>query len=257
MDDCRLWTTGSGPLILCHGGPGLWDMFGDLRMPAIRWDQRGGGRSERRGPYTVERMIADLDAVRRRYGLARVSLLGHSWGATLALRYAVAHPDRVEKLVYVSGTGLDEGWEEEFRANFTARLGDEWERWRELRSRRRTEDEERELAVLQWSADFADRSKARGYAERMANPWFEINYECNAVLGKETWPSAFTECRQLEVPTLIIDGAQDLRPRWSVDSLFETLPSAKRVVLEDAGHIPWLEVPDEFEAAVGAFLDPA
>src|SRR5208282_4417446 len=105
-DGCRLWTaeTGGGaPLILCHGGPGLWDMFGSLADPlagsladplagsladplagsladplagslagdvrVVRWDQRGCGRSERRGPYSVARSVADLDAVRGALGV--------------------------------------------------------------------------------------------------------------------------------------------------------------------------------------------
>jgi proline iminopeptidase len=66
-DNCRLWTatTGHGkPLVMCHGGPGLWDMTGSLaavlapRLSVIRWDQRGCGRSERRGPYSVARCAA-------------------------------------------------------------------------------------------------------------------------------------------------------------------------------------------------------
>lgn len=70
-----LWTetVGDGrPLVLCHGGPGLWDMFGDVArglaadagVAAVRWDQRGCGRSQRRGPYSLARSVADLDAVR-------------------------------------------------------------------------------------------------------------------------------------------------------------------------------------------------
>ncbi|QSB14297.1 alpha/beta fold hydrolase [Natronosporangium hydrolyticum] len=115
-DGCRLWATCSGhghPLLFCHGGPGLWDMFTDLAATlgdvasVVRWDQRGCGRSERRGGYTVARYLADLDAVRGQLAGARTALLGHSWGATLALRYALQHPDRVSHLIYVSGTGLD------------------------------------------------------------------------------------------------------------------------------------------------------
>ena|SRR5690242_16479136 len=89
-DNCRLWTaeTGRGePLIMCHGGPGLWDMSGSLaarlaeRLTVIRWDQRGCGRSERRGPYSVARCVADLDAI---FGQrTKAALFGHSWGATL------------------------------------------------------------------------------------------------------------------------------------------------------------------------------
>jgi proline iminopeptidase len=269
-DGRRLWATALGrgePLVFCHGGPGLWDMFGDAaamladRVRAIRWDQRGCGRSERRGPYSMARAVADLDAVREYFGLARMAVLGHSWGAQLALRYALDHPDRVERLVYVSGTGLGFGWHDEYQRNMAARLGDRMSRLTELGNRARNVDEDRELAVLRWSADFADPGSALGHAERMATPWLEVNYECNATINAEdrrTWrePELVEACRALAVPTLIVDGAHDTRPRSAVDSLHEALPSVTRVVLPDAGHVPWLDSPAEFRSALLSFLYP-
>ena len=209
-DGCRLWAaeTGHGePLIMCHGGPGLWDMSGSLaarlaeRVTVIRWDQRGGGRSERRGPYSVARCVADLDAIvgrRTRTAPGKVALFGHSWGATLALRYALDHPDRVSALVYACGTGLGWAWREPFGRAISARLAPHQARIEELRAQGR----EREATVLQWSADF--------------------------------------------------DGERDLRPRSAVDSLARALPRVTRIVLPDAGHIPWLEEP---EAVAGHLLD--
>lgn len=82
------------------------DLLGDVAH-TIRWDQRGCGRSGRRRPYTFIRFVADLDVVRRHHGAERVHLLGHSWGAMLALCYALEHPERVASLIYVSGTGID------------------------------------------------------------------------------------------------------------------------------------------------------
>ncbi len=264
-DGCRLWTseTGSGePILLCHGGPGLWDMFGDLdlgsRFRLIRWDQRGAGRSEHRGPYTLDRMVADVDAVRSRCGLDQVSLLGHSWGAHLALLYALAHPDRVGKLVYVSGVGLGHEWHGEFKRNFEQAMGERLARWTELRGMDRSETEDRELALLQWFADFVDPAEAARHAERMATPWFPINYEANAALGAEMRAVPENElidaCRALDVPVLIVDGAADNRPRWAVDSLEQALPSVTRVTLANVGHVPWLEAAEEFRAAVLDFL---
>ena len=61
-------------------------------------------------------------------------------------------------------------------------------------------------------------------------------------------------CRALTVPTLIIDGDQDLRPRWAVDSLAEALPNVQRVTLAGAAHIPWAEDPAGFRQAVARFL---
>lgn len=186
-------------------------------------------------------------------------VLGHSWGATLALRYALDQPDRVSKLIYVSGTGLGREWHEHYERNLAARLGNSGARLAELKGRARTASEDRELAVLQWSADFADASKATGYAERMADPWFEINYECNAAINREereVWRETelVAACRTLAVPTLIVDGALDIRPRWAVDSLQQALLSATRVVVDNAGHVPWLEAPDEFGSALLTFL---
>ncbi|MFE1311738.1 alpha/beta fold hydrolase [Streptomyces sp. NPDC058755] len=271
-DGVRLWAQRSGgagdPLVLCHGGSGLWDMFGEVAglladvTPVIRWDQRGCGRSERcDGPWTSERFVADLDAVRRHFGLERTALLGHSWGAQLALSYALAHPDRIGSLVYVAGTGIgpDSDWYGAFHRNFLTRLADHPERlarWRELTAlAERTQEEERERAVLQWSVEFEDRDGALEPAGRMADPWFGINSESNTVLNEErkrVWgtPELYTACRKLDVPVLIIDGARDIRPRTAVDSLAEALPRASRVILPDAGHLPWAEDPKGFREAL-------
>ncbi|MFJ9027054.1 alpha/beta fold hydrolase [Streptomyces sp. NPDC102274] len=280
-DGVRLWATrtdgGAGePVILCHGGPGLWDTLEEPAAllpgtPAYRWDQRGSGRSQRSGPYSTGRSIADLDAVRRHFALDRVTLLGHSWGARLALEYALAHSSRVGGLIYVSGTGIDDDstWHPAFREAFHRRLGErgsDRERWEELRERGdgRTEAEDREYAILQWSVDFTDRDRdrARAHAEAMATPWFGVNYVCNATIGAELRRPSATHglrerCAALRVPVLIVDGEDDIRPRWSVDSLERALPDVTRTTLAGAGHMPWTEDPEGFRAAVGTFLGGA
>ncbi|MFF4350753.1 alpha/beta fold hydrolase [Streptomyces sp. NPDC001530] len=273
-DGVRLWATRSGrggtPLVLCHGGPGLWDMFGDvaalLADPAtvVRWDQRGCGRSERcAGPWTSERFVADLDAVRRHFGLERMALLGHSWGAQLALSYALAHPERVSALVYVAGTGIspDADWYPAYLENLHDRLGENPERlarWQELAHRPHLADEEeRERAVLQWSSEFEDRERALEHAGRMADPWFGINTECGKALNaerKRAWatPELYAACQALDLRVLIVDGARDIRPRSAVDSLERALPRVRRVILPEAGHLPWVEDPQGFREAVTA-----
>jgi len=274
-DGVRLWAARSGggePLVLCHGGPGLWDYFEDLAgmlgdlAAVVRWDQRGCGRSERTaGPWTSDRFVADLDAVRRHFGLDRIRLLGHSWGAQLALSYTLAHPERVSGLVYVAGTGIgpDADWHDAYEANLLARLGEHPERlarWRELTDRTaRSEEEDREQAVLQWTAESEDRERALEYAGRMADPWFGINRECSKALNAErrrSWgtPELYAACRDLDVPVLIVDGARDIRPRSAVDSLERALPRVGRVVLPDAGHMVWTDDPKGFREAVAAAL---
>jgi proline iminopeptidase len=262
-DGCRLWSAAEGhglPLVVCHGGPGLWDMFGPLagllggQVRVIRWDQRGCGRSERRGPYSLTRSVEDLDAVRAQLSLDRVAVLGHSWGAMLALRYALDYPDRVSTLIYVSGTGLGWAWREPFQQAAAERLARHQPRLSQLRAKERTEAEARELAILQWSAEFTGPDAIR-HAEEMATPWFGINQVCYDTIWAElrqTWHESalIPACQALGIPVLIIDGADDLRPRWAVDSLEHALPDVIRHTLP-AGHIPWLEVPAPFGQLLG------
>jgi proline iminopeptidase len=225
----------------------------------VRWDQRGCGRSERcAGPWTTERFVADLDAVRRHYGLDRMALLGHSWGAQLALSYALERPERVDVLIYVSGTGIgpESDWHGSYKENFLARLGEDPERlsrWQDLPK------EDRERAVLQWSVEFEDRERALEHAGRMADPWFGVNTECGTALNAEsrrTWggPQLYDACRALDLPVLIVDGAQDIRPRSAVNSLERALPDVRRVSLPEAGHLPWVEDPKGFREAVVSAL---
>lgn len=262
-DGCELWTAVSGrgaPLVLCHGGPGLWDMFAELAAGLAdlrtvwRWDQRGCGRSGGTGPHTLARYVADLDAVGTAAG-PPVDLLGHSWGAQLALAYALAHPERVGRLVYVSGVGLSlDSWRAEFQARAARRL--DQERLHALEAAGR----EREAAMLQWAADVADPAAGPAVATAMATPWFPISCAAHAGIKADLtahWDEAAVEaaCRSLAVPTLILEGAADPRPRWAVDSLAAALPEVTRVVLPGVGHIPWLEAPEPALAALRGFLE--
>ena len=96
------------PAIYLHGGPGSGcqpdhrRLFDPERFHAILFDQRGAGRSRpkgRREDNTLPHLIADMEAIREKFGISRWMVVGGSWGATLALAYAQAHPSRVSGIV--------------------------------------------------------------------------------------------------------------------------------------------------------------
>lgn len=105
-------------LLWLHGGPGgaerpLFELFnGDLEQSfrVAYYDQRGAGRSfdpaAPAGLLTVDRHLADLQAIVERLKaeqrVSRVTLVGHSWGSLLAIRYAQQHPENVAAVVGVS-----------------------------------------------------------------------------------------------------------------------------------------------------------
>jgi proline iminopeptidase len=96
------------PAVYLHGGPGSGcqpdhrRLFDPERFHAVLFDQRGAGRSRPKGGRehnTLPHLIADLELIREKFGITRWMIVGGSWGATLALAYAQAHPDRVTGIV--------------------------------------------------------------------------------------------------------------------------------------------------------------
>jgi proline iminopeptidase len=105
----RRGAAGSPPLLFVHGGPGSgsYDFLsfqGDLlseHFDLIAVDQRGVQHSDPLdGPINDTIVIDDFEALRTQLGIDRWSLIGHSYGGHLALRYAVTHPDAVDKVVF-------------------------------------------------------------------------------------------------------------------------------------------------------------
>src|SRR5690349_20254487 len=96
------------PAVYLHGGPGSGcqpdhrRLFDPTRFRAILFDQRGAGRSRpkaSRENNTLAHLIADMEKIREHFGIARWMIVGGSWGATLALAYAQAHPERLSGIV--------------------------------------------------------------------------------------------------------------------------------------------------------------
>jgi len=92
------------PVLFLHGGPGAGAgtvhrrFFDPDHWRVIIFDQRGAGRSRPLGGMianTTPHLVDDIETLRRHLGVQRWLLFGGSWGSTLALAYAQAHPDRV------------------------------------------------------------------------------------------------------------------------------------------------------------------
>jgi proline-specific peptidase len=101
--------TNAVPLIGLHGGP-AWPHYSllpltrlvDSGIPVILYDQLGCGKSDRpHDPdlWTLGAYVDELDALRKHLNINKTHLLGHSWGGTLAMEYALAHPAAVDKLI--------------------------------------------------------------------------------------------------------------------------------------------------------------
>jgi proline iminopeptidase len=105
------------PLLFLHGGPGRPVSAGDVAflkavsekgIDVVLFDQGGTGDSDPipRKELSVERAVAEVEALRQKLGLEKMSLLGQSWGARLAVEYAGRHRAHVERIIVTGGAPL-------------------------------------------------------------------------------------------------------------------------------------------------------
>ena len=267
-----LWTATQGrgqPVVLCHGGPGIYDYLGPVAAmiddiaTVHRYDQRGCGRSQDLGPYDVTTFVDDLDALRAHWGYEAWTIIGHSWGARLALMYAIQYPERTTRLVHFSGTGIDPAWHQEYRSNREAKLPlDERRRFRRLNQRRLTAtgeelkriNEER-ACLLEWT-ELYDAARLKGVPRYDR---FPINHSLNAALNAEIDRLEETgelgsKVSRIAAPTLVLDGEGDPRPRWARAHVARLIPNSRHVTIARAGHEPWVEQPQATAQALRNFL---
>ena len=262
-DGTQLWfeEAGSGPaLLLAHelGSDGRqWrgqvEAF-SARFRCIVPNARGYPPSDVPGDdddYLWSRFAGDLGAVLDAAGEARAVIMGWSMGAYAALQFARLHPDRVQGLVLAGiGSGSpagDEGlWRQQMGDMAAAWLEDPRRAARMLAEapnrqalRRRAPE-----AFAAWLADLESHS-----AEGMART-------CRNYQGRRPSLQDFeSDFAKLQTPTLIVCGEEDapcvVTSRW----LARTLPNARLWEPEGMGHAPNLEDPEQFNAAVRAFLE--
>ena len=257
------------PVLFLHGGPGAGAtpthrrFFDPAFFRIVVFDQRGAGRSTPLGSLhdnTTGHLIADIEKLREHLKVERWAVFGGSWGSTLSLAYAEAHPDRVKALVlrgiflcraseidwflYGIKTIFPEAWRNFSNFIPEAERGDLLEAYY---SRLTDPDPGRHLpAARAWStyegacstllpnpdtvAAFGEDRMALGLAR------IEAHYFRTAIIPPEE-DLVRNVGRIRHIPATIVQGRYDMVcPITSADELARAWPEAKYVIVPDAGH---------------------
>jgi proline iminopeptidase len=193
-------------------------MVNDLAQ-VVRFEQRGCGRSDALPPYDVETCIADLETIRQSYGFARWIVGGHSWGADLALAYALAYPGRATALICIAGGRVhnDREWHREY-----------------------------------------DR-KLQEVGELLPDFKYPPNMEVSQLLNQTwkryiQRPTLFKEIAEFTQPALFVYGSEDIRPSWPQEQVAHLMPNATFEFIASAPHSIWLTHPAELRSSLRRFL---
>ncbi|MBB5869885.1 pimeloyl-ACP methyl ester carboxylesterase [Allocatelliglobosispora scoriae] len=260
------------PLICVPGGPGragvyLGNLGGlDAHRQLIILDNRGTGDSEvpaDPSTYRCDKLPLDIEALREHLGLETIDLLGHSAGAQVAVLYATAYPERVSRLVLVTGAhrtvgvAIDGAYLATCQARATADTGyvrafKSLLSWRDAK----TYDEGtpfRKAATPLLYGPWTEAAKAHFAGEdaefsRAANFGYGNGIALNTVAIR-------LALSKFGVPTLVYAGELDPGPTVSeATSVGKCFPNSRLVVQPGAGHFPWVDDPEFFAASVSQFL---
>jgi proline iminopeptidase len=263
------------PVIALHGGPGFGDyLHADLEpltssFRLISYDQRGSGHSTVvTDPtlLTAPAFVADLDRVRESLGIARVTLLGHSWGAGLAALYGIAHPDRIERLLLVDPMPpRGEPYITEFSQTLQSRFteADRAVMAEASARRQKAADADASDACRAYYAVFikgylhSPTAAARMRGDLCAAPAAALRNFSNvnrSIMGSLGAFDLRPQLAAINVPTLIIHGASDPIPMASAREWAASLSDGRLLVIEQSGHFPFVERPEAFFPAATAFL---
>ena len=259
------------PVVILHGGPGAgcsakMRRFHDpSRYRIVLFDQRGSGRSTPHADLvdnTTWDLVADIEALREHLGITRWQVFGGSWGSTLALAYAQAHPSRVTELV-LRGIFMLRRWELEwFYQQGASRLfPDAWSHYLEAipdvergdlisayHRRLTSSDEATRLAAARawsvWEAStsllipdeaFIDGHKDAHFALSFAR--IESHYFVHGGFF-DVEDQLLRDAHRLKgIPGVIVHGRYDVVcPIQSAWDLHRAWPDSKRVISPTSGH---------------------
>ncbi len=280
-DDARLYyrVVGKGPdtLIAIHGGPGvdLESIAGDFaalaeRHVVIFYDQRGAGKStlpKDTSTLNSAQQVADLDAVRHHFGLARVTLVAHSYGPLLAATYAIAHPDVVQRMVFFGPVPPRRG-------TFWTRFGQSLNARLDSAARRRMAAANRQLGDTTIDAKVACRAYwAEAMVPRLAEPARTLPLIRSDLCGSTPAGIRFglqttnrvvmasygdwdlrDALKKVRAPTLVVHGEQESIPMDLVEEWTSSLPNARLVRVPRAAHFTYAERPELVWPEVEKFL---
>jgi len=255
---------GKDPLVVLHGGPGAHH---DYLLPqmlqlaeshdVLFYDQKGGGQSRTNDqtPVTWQTHVDDLAAIVKEFSLDPLTIVGYSWGGLLAVLYALEAVDSPpDRLVLIDPAPLAKRYrvqfEDEFRKRQQSQAVQQMRAELEASGLRETDPDAYRHRLFELSV--------AGYFANPENAKNLTPFRVIARTQQSVWDSLgdydlFPRLGEIHCPTLIVQGRDDPIPLESSIAGAKAM-NARLVVLDDCGHVPYVEQPAALFAAVDEFL---
>ena len=238
------------PVVLLGGGPGIngqylqpvWTELAKQNR-CIVLHQRGTEKSVLNkvdsSTVNIRLYVADIEKLRKHLKLDRITLLGHSWGSSLAIMYASIHPDNVESLILAdpgTPTGKDIYY---VMDNVKMRLTNE-----ELKEMQTPDSLGRLKMSVYWPGYFYNHKKGEDTRYMVDAPGFEGQKDIANILMPQYYSASddiALGLKKYKGAVYLIQGRQDPMDASTAFEIKNILPGTVIHFVEKSGHFPWLE----------------
>jgi proline iminopeptidase len=268
--------TGKDLLVYVHGGPGSNFRGNGTEMDRlargrtlVMYDQRGSGRSDVISDskrLTAADHVRDLEVIRKHFKRKRMTLIGLSWGAVLALLYTAEHPTNAKPLLLISPMPLTKQSMTERLSHLASVLGPAASaRAGQIRDDLRTADDTAVHDLCREASDLLFRAYLLNPTpEALARAGTRCDIPTAAVRNRPIVEQATLAsmdnwdfrsiARSIRVPALILEGAETTVPLAPTREWATAIPNARLILIPKAGHELFLDQPEAFLDAAEAFL---
>jgi len=243
-DECG---TGPDAIVLIHDGiahsaiwDGVWPAF-CKQFHTVRYDRRGYGRSPAATTWYYE--TDDLYTLLRHLKISRAFLVGSSHGGELTIDFTLAHPKLVEGMVLVGAVVSGYGFSDHFLNRGNA-------------NNQPLEKNDSAALISNWANDkyllAADHPEAK---KKLHDILSAAPQDLNHPDFPRPTPDSLPRLNEIRVPTLMLVGDVDIPDVHAHAGVIEAgIPNSRRIVVDDAGHLMYLEKPEEFSRLVITFI---
>lgn len=262
----KIWVRykGEGPdVVVLHGGPGadfttLLPQFDALARSRrlIYYDQRGGGKSRvsSRDPLDWRQHVGDLASLLDHWRIDAADMVGYSWGGLLALLFGTTHRDRVSSLVLVSPAPATAGERDRFLQRYAAQMDHPWIVSQRLRLERSDLRRTNPAVFRQRAFELSMAPYFKNPADAVGFPQFAVSVRAREAVWRSLANYDITEdLRALEFPALVVHGRHDPIPLAAARRIAMLL-GAQLEILDESGHMPFVEEFDRFVSVLDEFL---
>lgn len=257
------------PLLIVHGGPGLNHSYLlphlkklSKQYSLIFYDQRASGRSAipSTDSVSIKFFTDDIEDIRRSFGIEKILILSHSWGAIPTVQYGLDYPDKVKGIVFCNPVALSKEYDPQ---TLEAQIAKATSRDSTNRSiiigspdfKAGKSDAYRRLLLLSFQHVFNAEANLLKLSFEIQPKFKEASSVLYTGLSEDLLDfNYYNSVERFKFPVLILHGKSDMLPLQASQKMLEKIPNSRLSIFNNSGHFLFIEEPKKFYGVVVSFL---